>query len=233
MGVFRRKRTLTDVQLADLRETAVEWIAPGFRARAGMAEDLVEFRDDIDVPGPVMVEAARRVVDEVWRDRLVEESTWADAGDFARLERAFAALTRQGVVCRMDFTCCQTCGTAEIDDERTPLDSVIEGEYPFEEWAYTFFHQQDSEGLVEPDATLYLSYSAFRPAPGVDPDVTARAKDGDEDARDEVVTFTETAVGEMVRDALVAEGLVVDWDGTPAQRIGVRVSEWRKPLPRS
>ena len=71
MGLFRRKRTLTDEQLADLRETAVEWIAPGFRARAGMAEDLVEFRDDIDVPGPVVAEAARRVVDEGWRDRLV------------------------------------------------------------------------------------------------------------------------------------------------------------------
>jgi hypothetical protein len=232
MGLFNRKPSLTEAQLAELRETASEWIAPGFRSRIGMAEEMVDFRDDIEVPSEVLLDAARRVIDEVWRDRLAQEARWNDTGDFGRLERAFANLTRQGLVCRMDFTCCQTCGTAEIDDERTLRTPKNEGEYPYEQWAYTFFHQQDSERLLDPGAVLYLSYSAFMPAPGLDPDLMARAREGDEDARREVATATDTAVGEMIRDALAAEGLVVEWSGTSAQRIGVRVPEWRKPLPR-
>lgn len=231
MGLFKRKPTLTPEQLSELRETASGWITPGFRSRARLAEELVEFRDDIDLPGDVLLEAARQVIDEVWRDRLAEEATWLDTGDFGRLESAFAALTGQGLVCRMDFTCCQTCGTAEIGDERTPRDTDSEGEYAYEQWAYAFFHQQDSERLAQPGALLYLSYSAFGPAPGVDPDLIAKARAGDDDARREVVAITDTAVGEMVRDALVAEGLAVEWNGTHAQRIGVRTPEWRKPLP--
>ena len=231
MGIFRRAPTPTVDQLAELRETAREWIGPGFRGRAGLAEELVELRDDIDLPAPVLLEAAQRVVDEVWRDRLAEESSWSDAGDYVRLANAFAALGEQGVVCRMDFACCQTCGTAEIDDERTPRDSVGEGDYPYREWAYTFFHQQDTERLVDPSPLLYLSYSAFVPAPGLDPDLLERARAGDEHARQEVVTLTDVTVGEMVKEALVAQGLVVEWNGTSAQRIGVRVPEWRKPLP--
>lgn len=232
MRVFGRKPNVTSEQVAELRDTAQSWIAPGFREKAGLAEALVEFRDDIEVPSDVLLDAAQRVIDEVWRDRLAKEAAWADTGDFGRLERGFTALTQQGVVCRMDFACCQTCGTAEIDDERTPRSTAAEGEYPFEEWAYAFFHQQDSERLVEPDAILHLSYSAFRAAPGADPELVARARAGDEDARREIVTFTDTTVGEMVRDALVAEGLDVIWNGTSAQRIGVRVPAWRKPLPR-
>jgi hypothetical protein len=232
MGIFGRKPGLSDEQLADLRETAKEWIAPGFRARAGLAEELVDFRDDIDLPADVVLKAARQAVDDVWRDRSAEEARWPDTGDFSRLERAFARLAEQGLVCRMDFTCCGTCGMAEIDDERTPRSDVAEGEYPYEEWAYTFFHQQDSERLADPDAVLYLAYSAFRLAPGIDPDLVDRARAGDRVARQEVSALTDTRVGEIVRDALAAEGLVVDWSGSATQRIAVRVPEWRKPLPR-
>ena len=53
---------------------------------------------------------------------------------------------------RMDFTCCQTCGHAEIDDELGPAR---------EERGYTFFHQQDTERIA--DGQLYLAYGAFGP----------------------------------------------------------------------
>lgn len=157
----------------------------------------------------------------------------SDTGDFGRLQQAFDRLASRGVLCRMSFTCCQTCGTAEIDDERSPRPTSSEGEYPFEEWAYTFFHQQDSERLNDPGASIFLTYSAFRPAPGIEPDLLERARVGDEGARREVVDRTDTTVGELVRDALVAEGLTVDWNGTSAQRIRVHVPQWRKRLPRS
>lgn len=232
MGIFRRKPVLTDDQRRELRLTATEWIAPGFRPRTGLAEELVDYHDDIEVPHDVLLSAASEVVEEVWCARLADEEDWPDTGDFGRLERAFWSLASQGVLARMDFSCCGTCGMAEIDDERTPLGGVVDGDYPYKEWAYTFFHQQDSERLVDSDAVLFLAYSAFRPAAGLDPELMARAKEGDEEARRQVSTITDTTVGELVRDALVAEGLAVTWNGSSAQRIAVNMPEWRKPLPR-
>lgn len=233
MGIFRRKHALADEQFAQLRQTAAEWIAPGFRSKVGLAQEMVEYHDDIDMPQDLVLTAAAAAVDEGWRDRLALEKGWQDLGDYARLERAFNNLAGQDVLCRMDFTCCGTCGTAEIDEERTARVEVAQGEYGFEEWAYTFFHRQDSERLIGPDAVLFLAYGAFRPAPGLDPSVVAKARAGDEDARKEVVTSTDTQVGELVRDALAAEGLAVTWSGSSAQRISVRVPDWRKPVPRN
>jgi hypothetical protein len=79
---------------------------------------------------------------------------------------------------------------------------------------------------------LFLSYSAFRPASDVDPELLERARGGEEAARREVMSATDVVVGNLIKDALLAEGLQVEWNGTNAQRIGARVPEWRKPLPK-
>jgi len=232
-GPFRRRPTekLTEQQLADLRETARSWIRPGFRDRDGMAEELVEFLDDVEAPEAVVLVGARRVVDEEWQHRLDEQARWTEPSDYDRLSRAFGRLAEVGVLGRMSFTCCQTCGNTEIDDERTPLPTAAEGDYPFREWAYTFFHQQDAERLADDDPTLFLSYSAFRPAPGLDADLVQRARAGDEEAKAEVHRQTDATVGRLVTDALIAEGIRVDWNGDTRQRIAVRHVDWRKPLP--
>jgi hypothetical protein len=129
----------------------------------------------------------------------------------------------------MDFTCCNTCGTAEIDDQRTPL--ATDQGYPFREWAYTFFHQQDADSLADEPATLFLTYSSWRAAPDTDPLLLAAAKAGDVAARAQVAAQTNTQVGQVIAAALRDQGLTVDWDGDPRQRIAVTIEHWRKPLP--
>ncbi len=147
------------------------------------------------------------------------------------MQAAFDELEADRVVARMNFTCCNTCGTTEIDDERTPDPDAAEGAYPFQEWAYAFFHSQDAERLADTPADLYLTYSSFRPAPDIDPELMARARAGDEDARKQVVSHTDATVGRIVVDALTARGLTPVWSGDPAQRIAVPITDWRKPLP--
>ncbi|SEB49671.1 hypothetical protein SAMN04489844_0295 [Nocardioides exalbidus] len=216
----------SDVSDDDVREAARERVLPGFMAR----DDVVAAVGDyLEIEGDPRVE---RVVGEIWDQRRADEDTWTGPGDFARVEAAFADLAEQGVVGRMSFTCCQTCGTAEIDDERTPLADVPDGDYAFREWGYTFFHEQDAERLADDEATLYLSYSTFCPAPDVDESLLARWREGDESARGEVIAASDAAVGHRVADALRARGLEVTWAGDTGQRVEVAIRDWRKPLPR-
>lgn len=210
----------------ELREAARLAVLPGFVSLDEAVEEVRDYLElDVDDPRP------RQVVAEVWSRRKAEEATWVGGSDHARLAGAFTELEVKGLVARMNFTCCNTCGTAEIDDERTPLDAVTPGEYPFREWAYTFFHQQDAELLAEMPATLHLTYSSFRPAPDTDPGLLAVARTGDQRARRQLMAQTDVAVGHLVATSLRSHGLDVEWSGDIGQRIAVTVHAWRKPLP--
>lgn len=70
---------------------------------------------------------------------------------------------------------------------------------------FTFFHEQDTDRAVD-GGPLYLAFGSFT----------------DDDRRAEI--------GERVVAALQAEGLETEWDGSPSQRIIVRLT-WRKRLP--
>ncbi len=227
MGLFSRRRpndpaAMPDPELVGFARTLIR---PGFVSRAD-AVQAVHDHFEIDSDG-----SAAAAVDAAWRDRLAELNRFGEPGDYDRMAAAFARLRQQGLVARMNFTCCQTCGTAEIDDERTPLKGAAPGEYPWREWAYTFFHQQDAERLADSPSVLYLSYSAFRAAPHLDPALVRAARDGDADARRRVHADTDGAVGSIVVAALREHGLEVDWAGDPGDRIKVRITDWRKPLP--
>lgn len=219
--------------LATLRETARLWISPGFRTRDSLVEELVEYHDDIDLPADQTDRLAASAVDLEWEVRHAEEATWTHPGDYARVQAAFDALDAQGVVGRMSFTCCQTCGTAEIAEERTPLHAEERwpGDDAFREWGFVFFHEQDAERLAEEPADLFLSFGTFRWAPDTDPGLLKRAQEGHEDARREVVEHSDRAVGRLVAEALRAQGLTVDWNDEPARRLRVTEVQWRKPLP--
>ncbi len=227
MGLLRRRRPEPAAGPAPdpaLLELAGAIIRPGFVDRADAVEMVRDRsgRGESD-PGPAAA------VDRAWHDRTMEQQTWSGPGDHDRLGAAFAHLGRQGVVARMNFTCCQNCGTDEIDDERTPDPGG--GQYPWREWAYTFFHQQDAERLGDVPAVLFLSYSAFRASPRLDPALLQAARAGDEEARRRVRVATDSEVGTIVATALRDHGLTVEWDGDPDQRIRVVVTDWRKPLP--
>ncbi len=213
-----------EVTDSDLVEAAEQAVLPGFLSQAEAVERVrgVLELEDTD-PRP------EQAVEQVWARRTAEQSTWEGRSDHDRLTAAFRRLETQGFVTRMSFSCCLSCGTAEIDDERTAGDDAAD--YPYRETRYTFFHEQDAERLAETPATLFLAYSAWRPAPDTDPDVLAAARAGDDDAWTAVVAHTDAQVGRQVVEALQAEGLDATWDGRHTSRIAVAVPRWRKPLP--
>lgn len=223
--------SLTEAQLAEIREEARLLVVPGFATFAEICETVrgcVEGADE----HPALGRRVDALVRQVWRERLKEQKRWERPGDYLRVAAAFADLEQRSMVARMNFTCCVRCGTVEIDDERTPADPPMDGWYPWQQWAYTFFHMQDAALLEDEPTDLRLSYGSFRPAPGTDPALVAVAREGDQTARQEIVTHTDAVVGRMVVEALEAQGLAVAWDGDTSHRIRVTDVVWRKPLRR-
>ncbi|MBA8955892.1 DUF6891 domain-containing protein [Actinomadura namibiensis] len=80
------------------------------------------------------------------------QRSWGDGPlDTDRLDAAFRELDAAGIVARAGFTCCQTCGFAEIGGE------APEGESPR---GFTFCHQQDVESALH-GGGLYLAFGSF------------------------------------------------------------------------
>jgi hypothetical protein len=207
-------------QADEVAESAKTLVDPAFLPLAEAEQLIEEMWPEEDVPD-LSRDDVRAILHRVWAERLDIQGTWASEGDYVRLAAAFADLEMIGVVARMNFTCCQTCGHAEIDDERQ--ESSI---------GYTFFHQQDSERLVPGEPSeLFLAFGAFGPVPDLDPELVQRWHDGDAAAREQVIETSDERVGGAVVTALRAQGLVVDWDGTRSARIRLPDLDWRKSLP--
>lgn len=138
---------MTPVPVDDqLREAITDWIAPGFLEH----DEVVDRVADWDLKAPIPRAQAEQLVDTAWQARLAEERAWPDVTDSDRLDAAFEELEDAGIVAMMNFTCCSTCGFAEIGDER---DDDSRG--------FVFFHSQDAERLADPDAELYLAFGSF------------------------------------------------------------------------
>ena len=60
-----------------------------------------------------------------------------------RIDDAFAALREQGFFAKANHTCWQSCGRADIPEDK--------------EDAYVFYHMQDAEGLKQ-DGACYLAW---------------------------------------------------------------------------
>jgi hypothetical protein len=202
-------------------ELAQRTIRPGF---LDLDEVLEQVQDHCEQePDSPNQETVARLVRAAWQQRLAEQRSWPDQGDYGRLAAAFAELDQAGVTARMNFTCCQNCGHTEIKDERGP-----------DQYSYVFFHQQDSERLADPDATLYLAYSYFGEHPDYDRALMVAANEGDDpEVMARAVALDnrlETGVGAHVVEVLTRHGLDVEWAGNSESRLTVAVREWRKPL---
>ncbi|MEO3938008.1 hypothetical protein V3N99_14795 [Dermatophilaceae bacterium Soc4.6] len=142
-------------QLEWLEESARDLVSPAFLGHDDVHEALLEQYvedDELDLTeGDV-----GSVLERVWAERLQQEAGWTDEGDYTRVAAAFAALEADGIVARMGFTCCQTCGHAEIGDEAGPSSR-----------GYVFFHEQDAERLGPGGSDLFLAYGGFEAPPEV------------------------------------------------------------------
>ena len=195
---------------ADLLAHLETLVRSGFQSRA---EVIVAMREAIDDEGVEVDPAAlERAVDDVIAAVRAESRSWPEVTDNDRLDRAFAALTADGVIARQDFACCTSCAQAEIWDE-VPDPGAWRGN--------VWFHHQDTERAVQGEG-LFLGFGARDPGSRLRRLFrTDRSPMGPDDA----------AIGRQVADALTSAGLPVIWDGRVEHRIQVDPFVWqRRPL---
>jgi hypothetical protein len=181
----------------DLRDQIRRDVASGFLAEDEILQNASDmFEGELD-PALTQQEAPR-LLREVLAEQAQFERSWPSRTDCDRLDAAFAALEAEGVIARQNFTCCGTCGSAEIWDE---IQEAQESGRPAR--GYAFFHMQDTESAVE-GCGLYLNYGA--------------CEEGEAAA---------VAVGHDIVAALAAHGLQTNWDGSLSKRIGVSL-DWKK-----
>lgn len=162
--------------------------------------EAVDIEDDIaELDDDVIHRASRAVIEA----RRAQQASLQPS----RIHTAFAELAEIGVLARAHFTCCGTCGSTEIydelDDSRT--------------WrGYVFFHQQDTEQLIE-DGTTYLSYGVFLPAWISEAEWTELASDAERDAA--YMGYLTPLLRDEVLPVLERHGMTVTWDGTHHQRV--------------
>jgi hypothetical protein len=184
----------------DLREQIRRDVANGFLdedAILANAQDLIdEYAEDMDAD--LVRREALMMLYEALADHLQEEKGWTDATDCDRLDAAFAAMEKDGLIARQNFSWCTEAGVAAIWDE---VRAAQADGRPTR--GYTFFHAQDSEGAVDGHG-LFLNYGACGPGEAA-----------------------AVAIGHEVVAHLAAQGLKPEWDGSLSRRIGVPI-QWRK-----
>lgn len=183
--------------LDELREWLVREVAAGFSA----AREIVEAAGDVfegQLERDVVQAEAERMLPGLLAAHAREEAAWPETTDNDRLEAAFTELEAGGIICRENFSCCNTCGSAEIWAEVDDANDVI----PHVR-GWIFYHMQDTESAVE-GGGIYLSYGAVADTKNA-PLAIAR---------------------EVVR-TLTNHGLHVDWNGDITRRIMVEL-DWKR-----
>jgi hypothetical protein len=180
----------------ELRSYAVREVSAGFQTRDEICDTVrSSFEDDVT---SAVLDRIPVIVDDAIVAHHRAQVTWPTITDCDRLDAAFSALEEQGIVARQNFTCCGTCGVAEIGDEIVDAEAIgrqVDG--------YTFYHMQDTESAVE-GYGVYLNYGAL-----ID----------DEAAH--------IGVGHRIAEVARAAGLTVDWNGELSQRIKIEL-DWKR-----
>ncbi len=172
-------------------------VAGGFDSCDEIVSMAVEVLSD-DYDADLLAPHAERLAKEALEEHLRAQNSWPEVTDCDRLDAAFADLEKLGIVCRQNFSCCCTCGAAEIGDEM-----AAEREGGREVMGFAFYHMQDTEGAVE-GGTLWLSYGSILR--------------GEEAA---------LGIAKEVIEHLERHGLSTVWDGSWQTRITVQL-DWRR-----
>ncbi|KAB8158914.1 hypothetical protein FH609_019820 [Streptomyces sp. 3MP-14] len=133
---------------AALEERLRETLRCGYADRDQLAEQAEDFLVRGD-ERPVSGRQARALADRLWLERVAEQAGWEGETDPERIERAFRKLAFGGITAREHFTCCRSCGNAEIG-----------GVSPPDARGFVYFHQQSTEGAAN-GGQLSLYYGRF------------------------------------------------------------------------
>lgn len=159
-------------------------VTMGFADEAEIIEGTLDYFEsedfDFDALEAYVVQATRAAI----AAHCEAQKSWPAETDCDRLDAAFARLEAEGIVARQDFTCCQTCGHAEIWGEIRAAQKA----HPIA--GYVFYHRQDTEYVVE-SGKLYLAFGAV-----------------------EKGEASERAVGQRIVAVMREAGFTVEWKGS-------------------
>ena len=196
-GDTAAEQPLTGNQLSAVNEQISLMVQGGFLTEAEIIDQAcLLFNDEIEEN--YLQPEITRLTREQLRAHGMQQQTWPKQTDCDRLDAAFAEMQQLGIAARQNFSCCGTCGVAEIWSqlEVAQRDGArVRG--------YTFYHMQDTEAAVE-GAGLYLNYG--------------RGEDGEGAA---------LAIGRELVDILNRHGLKTSWDGSWNRRIHVEL-DWKR-----
>jgi hypothetical protein len=139
---------LPEDERRDLEARLREVLAGGYCSRAALAEVAEDYLAGPD-RRPVTRAQAVTLADRLWLERVAEQADWRGETDPERLARAFAALRASGITAREHFTCCRSCGQAEIGGVADPASR-----------GFVYFHAQSTDAAVAGHG-LTLHYGGF------------------------------------------------------------------------
>jgi hypothetical protein len=183
----------------DIAHLVLALVRAAFQPRSEVWLALDDACEEAEDPDAMRAFAAAEL-ERLWTEQRALEAQWSERTDCDRLDQAFAELEATGIICRQDFTCCGTCGVAEMALICTEISRA--GRDPR---GYAFYHAQDTEHAVAGDG-LYLNYGDLK---------------GEERAS--------LSVGREIVAVLKTHGLKPEWDESWANRIHVPLT-WRRRL---
>src|SRR5687767_1509760 len=98
-------------ELDEIREMIDQWVAEGF----DMPDEMLD--SALDEADPALEAPIRAYLQESLKRHAEMEATWDQPTDCDKLNAAFERLNQLGIVARQHYSCCQSCGGAEIRDE--------------------------------------------------------------------------------------------------------------------
>lgn len=194
---------LTEEDRNYLDQTARSLVRGGYEPLEYIEESLLELVEDETEAlseRDLRIEVRNALIRAV-ADLTRDQATWPVLTDYDRLKAALDTLETEGIVARENFTCCGTCGAAEIGAEIEDF-AAETGRHAK---GYVFFHQQDTENAVDGHG-LHFNYGT---------------------AEEDWTEAKSLAIGQRLFDALKSVGLTPDWDGTIDHRVAVSLS-WQR-----
>ncbi|QLQ35383.1 DUF6891 domain-containing protein [Micromonospora robiginosa] len=182
------------------------------------AAEFVDYFDDEEDRHGATDEELTAAYGSALAARREQQRGWGAVG--SNLTHAFAELNEAGVLARADFSCCGTCASAEIHDERDDSRHWL---------GYVWFHNQDTESLIaSADGEVYLGYGAYPPA-----DFDEAAYDALPQAEQQAryQADLERLLDDRVFPVLRRHGMRVQWNRQQSKRVLVTGAQWYAPLP--
>jgi hypothetical protein len=156
--------------------------------------------EEMYAPGELEPGDVSAALDSEFAKWEAEKLTWPEVTDCDRLDAAFVAISKRGIIALQNAGYTQSDGYDDFCEayDQHPDKSTVLG--------YCFYHGQDLDRAVR-GAGLYLAFGPVNP-------------------NDEATKGAE--IGNIVREELERVGLKVEWDGSFDERLMIRDLVWQR-----